>query len=179
MRRDDVVVFPRVWEASAVPQRSTPMTTRPRPRILALAEAGGASAAAFALAALIDQDLYERFIVPVLPHSDSVPLYLWTIARAPGAILILAAAIVPRSLFGLVVASLPGAVARHAVLTQFARHERPGHFKSFAVEDPQHWWTTHLLVSIVETAVCLVLARSFLSLARFALRRKTPPLVGP
>jgi hypothetical protein len=147
------------------------MISGPRSRVRALAEACGASAAAFALAALLDQSLYERMIVPVLPHVGSVPLHLWAITRAPGAILILGAAMVStRSWTGFVVASVAGGVARHAVLTQFANQARPGHFKSFAIEDPYHWWTTHLLVSIVVTALCLALAR----IVTITIRRRPP-----
>ena len=137
-----------------------------------LVAAAAASALAFGLSAVFDQLLYERWVVPILATVSSVPLYLWAATIAPGFGMIFGAAIIARSWTGLAVAAVSGGVARHLARTWFAEQGRPGTFKSDALEDPDHWWTTHLAHSVVGAAVCLAFAALLLRLANYVWRQR-------
>lgn len=129
------------------------------PYLCELVRATIASALAFGLGAEINQRLYEYWIVPILPTGSEVPLSLWAASVAPGFCLILGTVILARSWGAVALAAISGGLARQLVLTRFAEQGRPGHHKSFALEDPDRWWTTQLVATVLSVGVCLVLVR--------------------
>ena len=117
--------------------------------------------------------IYQRFIVPQLPHLHSVPVSMWLLAFTPTLIAGMAVAYWIRDMRGLTLASA-GATGIDQILGwAFAVTAQPGHLKSTAVEAPAVYWTIHLGMSLlIHFAAFLIAWLLWAALRRSVLRER-------
>ena len=107
---------------------------------------------------LSDFVLYQTFVLPqLLPGLRSVPMEWWIGVMVPLLLSPLLLGYASRSV-GLVLASASGGTAGLVTYEFVMAHlNQPGHLKSYAVEDPVFFFTTHtVMVFAVVLVVVLV-----------------------
>ena len=91
-------------------------------------------------AAVLDQVLYETFVVPRLPEWNRVPMVWWLVVAGPVLVTALAVGFFGASLKQLAAVGAIAALLNTLFLAWAANAQRPGHLKSIALEAPVMFW---------------------------------------
>jgi hypothetical protein len=112
-----------------------------------------------AAAAVSQQLLYEKLVVPRLSGLSAVPFLWWLGVALPVLVVALALGWVAKSWLESFTAAGIAAVGLQAYVHWAAVTGRPGLQKSFAVEAPLHHWTVGVLTISLVLSLPIVLAR--------------------
>lgn len=109
--------------------------------------------AAFGIAMVSHQVLYESLLVPRLPGLRRVPLPWWALVLSPWAVCAIFVSTRVRSAAQLLLAGITGGTVHHLLFTLFAMANRPGHGKAL---ESTSWWVKHWLISVVVALFLLI-----------------------
>ena len=117
-------------------------------------------------AAVLDQVLYETFVVPRLSEWQAVPMAWWLFVTSPILVTALAVGFYSANLKQLIAASAVAAILTASFHAWAANTGRPGHFKSFAIEAPIVFWLLTPLLSLIFFSVLMSAGHYFSWLIR-------------
>lgn len=97
-----------------------------------------------------DYWLYIHWLIPKLPHYQSVPAHIWIIVFAPRLIACIISGAISRKFTSYIVTLLGTSLGSLAYGYWAAHSMLPGHDKSWAIEAPAIWyWTVGLGIQFI------------------------------